>query len=93
MFDRIVERKRPICVNDGFREASRERQGNSHVAMPEHERDLPFLFLGKNQYLPSALECYIAVEPINVRDKQGVESRKQQQRVLGRLAECCRLFD
>jgi hypothetical protein len=43
--------------------------------------------------LRGALAHYIAVERCNVRAKQSVESRKQQQRILGRLAKCFRLFD
>ncbi len=61
--------------------------------MPEHERDLPSLFLGKRQDLRGALARYIAVERYNVRAKQSGESRKQQQRILGRLAKCFGLFD
>ena len=61
--------------------------------MPEHERDLPSLFLGKRQELRGALAHYVAVERYNVRDPEAVESRKQQQRILGRLAKCFRLFD
>src|SRR3984893_936979 len=93
MFDRIVKRKRLIFVYDGFREVSREHQGRAHGAMPEHERDLPSLFLGKRQDLRGTLARYIAVERYKVRLKQSVDSRKQQQRILGRLAKCFRLFD
>ena len=93
MFDRIVKRKRLVFVYDGFREVSREHQGHAHGAMPAHERDLPSLFLGKRQNLRGALAHYIAVERYNVRDKQSEESRKQQQRILGRLAKCLSLFD
>jgi hypothetical protein len=93
MFDRIVKRERLIFVYDGFREVSCEHQGNTHGAMPEHEPDLPSLFLGKRQDLRGALARYIAVERCNVRVKQSVSSRKQQQRILGRLAKCFRLFD
>src|SRR5262249_44738862 len=35
----------------------------------------------------------VAVEPSNVRVRQGVDSRKQQQRILGRFPECFSLFD
>ena len=51
------------------------------------------LFLGKRQELRGTLARYVAVERYNVRDPQSVESRKQQQRILGRLAKCFRLFD
>src|SRR5258708_39462571 len=61
--------------------------------MPEHERDLPSLFLGKCQELRGALARYVAVERYNLRLIQSVESRKQQQRILGGLAKCFRLFD
>jgi hypothetical protein len=70
LFDRIVERKHPICVNDGFREASRVRQGTSHGAMPEHVRNLPSLFLGKGQDLRGALARYVAVERYHAGAKQ-----------------------
>src|ERR1700746_866247 len=93
MFGRIVKRKRLIFVYDGSREISREHQGNAHGDMPAHERDLASLFLGKRQELGGALARYIAVERCNARVKQSVESRKQQQRILGRLAECFRLVD
>jgi hypothetical protein len=61
--------------------------------MPNHEQDLASLFLGKRQDLRGALARYIAVERSNVRLPQSVESRKQQQRILGRLPECFSLFD
>ena len=93
MFHRIVKRKHPICVNDAFREVSPEHQGSTHGAMPEHERNLPSLFLGKRQELRGALARCIAVERYNVRVKRSGESGKQQQRVLGRLAKCFSLFD
>src|SRR5712664_773487 len=38
------------------------------------------------------LACQIAAKPCNVRLPQTVESRKQQQRILGRLTECFSLF-
>jgi len=61
--------------------------------MPEHERDFTSLFLGKRQHLRGKLARYIAVEPNRVCYPQGIESRKQQQRILGRLPKCFRLFD
>ena len=51
------------------------------------------LFLGKRQELRGMLAHHVAVERRNVRDPETVESRKQQQRILGRLAECFSLFD
>jgi hypothetical protein len=50
------------------------------------------LFLGKRQDLRGALARYIAVKRSKIRVKQSEESRKQQHRILGRLAKCFRLF-
>ena len=55
-------------------------------------RTLPPCFSG-SQDLRGALARYIALERSNVRLPQSVESRKQQQRILGRLPECFSLFD
>lgn len=73
MFDRIIERNYLIGVWKAFREVSREHQSNTHGAMPDHERDLPSLFLGKRQELRGALARNIAVERYNVRVNQSVE--------------------
>lgn len=93
MFDRIVKRNYLIFVYDGFREVPRAHQAHAHGAMPEQERDLASLFLGKRQDLGGALARYVAVERFSPPLPQSVESRKQQQRILGRLAKCFRLFD
>src|SRR5215471_3140386 len=61
--------------------------------MPAQERNLPSLFLSKRQQLRGILAHYVAVKRHQLHLKQSVESRKQQQRILGRLAKCFRLFD
>src|SRR5450631_3518582 len=61
--------------------------------MPAHERDLGSLFLGKRQDTRGTLARQVAIKPCNVRLPQTVESRKQQQRILGRLTKCFSLFD
>src|ERR1700688_4648184 len=61
--------------------------------MSAQERNLPSLFLSKRQQLRGILAHYVAVKRHKLRLKQSVESRKQQQRILGRLTKGFRLFD
>ena len=93
MLGRIVKRERLIEVRSSFRDVSRTQQGNTHEAMPDHERDRRPLLLGERQELRRKLAHSVAVERHIVRDPEAVENREQQQRVFGRLSERFSLFD
>ena len=51
MLGRIVKRDRSIEMRPPFRDVARVQQGNTHDAMPNHERDRRSLLLGKRQEL------------------------------------------
>ena len=61
--------------------------------MAQHERDCRPLFLGERHELRRKLAHHVAIERDNVRDRDAVEDREQQQRVFRRLPERLGLFD
>lgn len=79
MLCRIVERDSAIEMRSPLSDVSRIRQGNSHQAMPDHERDsCPFL-LRQRQELHRKLAQSVAIKRRDVRDPDAVEDREQQQ--------------
>ena len=86
MLGGIVKRDRLIEMRPAFRDVPRTQQGNTHEAMPDHERDRRSLLLGKRQELRRKLAHHVAVERHVVRDPEAVEDREQQQRIFGRLS-------
>ena len=93
MLGRIVKRDRLIEMRPALRDVSRHQQGDTHQAMPDHERDCRPLLLGERQELRRKLAHLVAIERHIVRDPEAIEDREQQQRVFGRLAERFSLFD
>jgi hypothetical protein len=54
-------------VHPSFRDISREQQGVSHKAMPDHERDCRRLLLRARQELRREIATNIAVEGRKIR--------------------------
>ncbi len=65
---RIVKRERLIKMRPAFRDASCEKQGNTHGVMRVYERDGRPLLCGKRQDLARELKQNIAVKRPLVRD-------------------------
>jgi hypothetical protein len=93
MLGRIVKREALIVVRSTFRDVSCPRQGNTHEAMPDHQRDYRPWLVGQRQELCCKVEHCIAVEPHIARDPEALEDREQQQWIFGRLSERFSLFD
>jgi len=93
MLGRIIKPDRPIQVSPAPHDVPGKEQGSSHDAMLDHERDCRPLLLRKCEELRREIATDIAIESHKVRDPEGVEDRKQQQRVFGRLSQRFGLLD
>jgi hypothetical protein len=78
MLGRIVKRDRLIKVSPAGGDVPRSQQGNSHEAMPNHERDCRPLLLRERQELRREIATDIAIECHKVLGPEGVEDREQQ---------------
>src|SRR5579871_871847 len=77
MFGRFVKRDRPIQVRPAFCGVSRIEQGNSHLAMTNHEWDRLVLFLCQRQELRREIAHNVAVERHLARDPESPKDREQ----------------
>src|SRR5262245_31961679 len=73
MLGGIIKRERLIIVGPASRDVSRVRQGDSHEAMPDHERDCCPLLLRERQKLRCKTAYHVAAERHVVCDPKGIE--------------------
>ena len=93
MLDRIVERERTIEMLPAFHDVPGAGQGNTHGAMPDHERNRRCFFLGERQKLRREVAHHVAVERYKAGDPEAIEDREQQQWIFERLSQSLSLFD
>src|SRR5262249_22131320 len=83
----VVERKRAIEMRSPICDIPCMQQGQTHGAMPKHQRSRRALLFCEGQELDRKLAHHVAVERYKVRDPQAVKNGKQQQWIFGRLSE------
>ena len=69
------------------------KEGQTHLAMADHQRASRALCLGQRQKLGGKLSHHVAVEGDKVRDPKAIKDREQQQGIFRRLSARVRLFD
>src|SRR5262249_2573390 len=84
---RIVKRNRLFKVRASFRYVTRVQQRHAHYAMCNQQRSCSSLLLGQHQELRCKLTHDITFERNDIRGPEGVEDRKQQQRIFGSLSQ------
>src|ERR1700730_6309363 len=83
----IVECNGLIVVYSTFRDISRQQQGIGHEAKADHEWHRRLLRLRERKEMRRALTESVAIEGDLIRDREAVEHREQQQRIVGRLSQ------
>ena len=93
MLGRIVEPDRVIEMGASLCEVPGMQEGQTHMAMPDHERASRALLFRQRQKLGGELTHHVAVEGDKVRDPQAIKNGEQQEGIFRRLSESLRSFD
>jgi hypothetical protein len=93
MLRRIVKRNRLIEMSSRVYDVSRVQEGQTHLAMPDHDRPGHALRLRQRQKLDGKFTHHVAIEGDKIRDPQAVKNGVQQQGIFRELAELARAFN